>query len=615
MKEHKEDIIKLSLSALLLAAACVVNHFFELKTYIQIIMFAVPYLIAGFEVLKEAAENIMKGEIFDENFLMCIASIGAFCVGEYPEAAFVMIFFGVGELFEHIATDNSRKSVKALLDIRPDTATVIKGGVKTKVKAEEVNVGDIIFVSPGERFSLDGKIIEGNTTADNSPLTGESVPVSLSLHDKVYSGCINLSGAVTVEVTNSFEQSTASKIIDLVENSGEKKAKSEKFIRKFARIYTPFVVIAAVILALIPSLLTGDVRTWVYRALMFLVVSCPCALVVSVPLTYFGGIGSAAKRGILIKGAQYISAACNIGTILFDKTGTLTKGVFEVTAVHPQIVDEQELLYLAAAAESASTHPISYSLKRAAKNSESASVLSIIELSGMGICANVDGKSILVGNERLMNANGIEYKDCHHAGTIVHVAQNGEYIGHIVISDTLKDKSKATVSALKSAGIKTCMLTGDRASAAQTIAKECGVDEFYAELSPEDKVNKTEEKLGGDKCVAFVGDGINDAPVLTRADIGISMGALGSDAAVNASDVVLMNDNISAVSDFVKISKKTEKIVKQNIAFSLFVKFAVLILCAFGFGVTDMWIASLADVGVLVIAVLNSTRALFYKNH
>ena len=603
----KEDIIKLIVSALLLTAALIINAVLKPAAFICILMFALPFLVAGAEVIKEAFESLIKGKILDENFLMCVAGIGAFCVGEYPEAGFIMIFFGIGELFEKIATLKNRRSVKSLLDIRPDTARLIKGDTTEEVHCEDILPGDVISILPGERIPLDGTVIKGNTSTDNSALTGESVPVSAECGTEVFSGCLNLSGAIEIKVTKSFGESTASKILSLVENSAEKKAKSERFIRKFAKFYTPAVCIAAVLLATVPSLIWGNTSRNIYRALMFLVVSCPCALVVSVPIAYFSGIASAAKKGILIKGAQYLEAITRVKTVIFDKTGTLTKGSFEVIAIHPERISEKELLKIAASAEAASTHPISLSLVGACNETEKAS--DVNEIPGEGVLAVINGNKTVVGNIKMMKRSGIAYHDCHSTGTIVHVAQNGEYLGHIVIGDTVKPTSKKAVDMLKKRGIKTVMLTGDRKSAAEKVSSETGIDEYCCELTPEDKVTALEKYLNLKNVTAFAGDGINDAPVLRRADVGIAMGALGSDSAIDAADIVLMEDDPAAIDKTVSVSKKTQRIVNENIIFSLTVKFLILILCALGIGVTDMWMASVGDVGVLIIAVINSLRA------
>lgn len=610
MKEHKEDLIKIILSSVLLCVITVITKtvFKELPIFVRILLYAVPYLIVAWEVLKEAFEGIVHGEVFDENFLMCVATLGAFAIGEYPEAVFVMLFFQVGELFEHIASDRSRRSISALMDIRPDEASIEQGGEIVEVDPKTVNINDIIVVRPGERIPLDGIITEGDSTLDTSALTGESLPVNATVGDSVSSGCINLSGAIRIKVTNSFENSTVSKILDLVENASEKKAKTERFITKFSRIYTPVVVCLAAVLAVIPSLITGDIHTWIYRALMFLVVSCPCALVVSIPLSYFSGIGGASRKGILIKGAESLEALTAIKSAVFDKTGTLTKGSFSVTAIHPNNLNERELLHIAAAAESYSEHPISLSLKAAyGKTPDRSEVKNVEEISGHGVSAEIGDKRVLVGNGRLMEKYGIEYRDCHRAGTIVHIAVDGQYAGHIVISDTPKPDSKEAIIQLKQDGIRTVMLTGDRKTTAERVAAELGIDEFYAELLPQDKVREIEKILKSGSA-AFVGDGINDAPCLARADVGVAMGVLGSDAAIEAADIVLMDDSVKKLPLAIKISKKTHGIVIENIVFSIFIK--VLILALSACGLLNMWFAAFADVGVLIIAVLNATRAM-----
>lgn len=610
MKEHKEDLIKIILSSVLLCVITVITKvlFKELPVFAQILLYAVPYLIVAWEVLQEAFEGIIHGEVFDESFLMCVATLGAFAIGEYPEAVFVMLFFQVGELFEHIASDRSRKSISALMDIRPDKASIEKDGEIIEVDPKTVNINDIIVVRPGERIPLDGIITEGESTLDTSALTGESLPVNAAKGDSVSSGCINLSGAIHIKVTSSFENSTVSKILDLVENASEKKAKTERFITKFSRIYTPVVVCLAAALAVIPSVITGDARTWIYRALMFLVVSCPCALVVSIPLSYFSGIGGASRKGILIKGAESLEALTAIRSAVFDKTGTLTKGSFSVTAIHPSDIDERDLLHIAAAAESYSEHPISLSLKAAyGKTPDPSEIKNVEEISGHGVSAEIGNKRVLVGNGRLMGKYGIEYHDCHRAGTIVHIAVDGKYAGHIVISDTLKPDSKEAIAQLKRDGIRTVMLTGDRKATAESVAAELGLDEFHAELLPQDKVTEIEKILKSGSA-AFVGDGINDAPCLARADVGVSMGVLGSDAAIEAADIVLMDDSVKKLPLAIKTSKKTHGIVIQNIVFSIFIK--VLILALSACGLLNMWFAAFADVGVLIIAVLNATRAM-----
>ena len=612
MKEHKEDLIKIIVSGVLLAAFMLVTKLFSFPWWVEVLMFVVPYLIVGGEVLLEAGENIVHGEIFDECFLMCVATIGAFAVGEYPEAVFVMLFFSIGELFEHIATDRSKKSITALMDIRPDSANLeTENGIIT-VSPEEVKQGDIIVVKPGEKIPLDGIVEEGVSSINTTALTGESLPTDVAAGDKVISGCVNISGVLRVSVTDVYAESTAAKILKLVESSAESKAKPESFIKRFAHWYTPTVVILAVLLCVIPSLIVGNFTQWFYRALMFLVVSCPCALVVSIPLSYFSGIGGASKKGILIKGAGALENISKVKTVVFDKTGTLTVGSFFVTAVHPNETDSEELIYFAAAAESYSDHPISRSIRSACKKQiDPSDVTDVEEIAGHGVKAVIGGKHIAVGNDKLMKKDNVEYRNCHRVGTIVHVAVDGRYAGHIVISDKIKPDSKNAVEALKAHGVKTVMLTGDLEAAAKQAAEEIGVDKYYASLLPADKVTHLEKIISeekGTEKTAFVGDGINDAPVLARADIGIAMGSLGSDAAIEAADMVIMDDKLSKIPLAVKISEKTNGIVWQNIIFSLAVKFAVLALSALG--LTNMWAASFADVGVLVVAILNSTRAM-----
>ena len=615
MKEHREDIIKIAVSAVCLAALMIITGIFKLPPVAEILLYAVPYLIIGGEVLKEAAENIVHGKFFDECFLMSITTLGAFFVGEYPEAVFVMLFFAIGELFEHIASERSRKSISRLMDIRPETANLeTPEGIKT-VSPEYVKKGDIIIVKPGEKVPLDGIVEEGTSSLNTSALTGESMPTDVEAGDKVISGCVNLNGLLRISVTNEYCESTASKILELVENAAEKKAKTEGFITRFAHWYTPAVVIFALLFALLPTIIFGDFTKWLYRALTFLVVSCPCALVVSVPLTFFGGIGGASKKGVLIKGSEALENISKIGTVVFDKTGTLTAGKFFVTAVHPNKISEERLLEIAAAAESFSDHPISKSLKEAYKGDiGSVTVENVSEIAGFGVSATVGSQKVLVGNDKLMRKMNIDYRDCHHTGTVVHIAADGEYAGHIVISDRTKPDSIAAIKELKTAGIKTVMLTGDREETARAVAGETGMDEYFASLLPQDKVSCLEKIINDrkdDRKVAFVGDGINDAPVLARADIGIAMGALGSDAAIEAADIVLMDDKVSKIPSAVSLSRKTVGIVRQNIAFSLLVKFAVLILSAAG--LANMWAASFADVGVLVICVLNAMRTLNIK--
>ncbi|MBO7519496.1 MAG: cadmium-translocating P-type ATPase [Clostridia bacterium] len=612
MREHKGDIIKLAVSAALLIIGVILPHIAQLPKIVLLLIFASAYVIAAFEVLAEAIKGIVKGEIFDENFLMSIASIGAFIIGQYSEAVFVMLFYDVGELFEHIASDHSRKSIEAIARVRPDTARRCGDGGDEIIPAENINIGDIISVNPGEIIPLDGVVADGQSSLDTSAVTGESVPLSVSIGDAVYSGCININGAIKIRVTAEFKNSTASKILDLVQNSGSKKAKAERFIRRFAMYYTPIVVILALIVAVIPSVITKEYSVWVYRALMFLVVSCPCALVVSVPLTYFAAIGSAAKQGILIKGGDSVEALGRVKTAVFDKTGTLTKGEFSVVAVHPQTIDEKTLLGIAAAAEYHSNHPISVSLKAAyGRLPDDLKIEDVKEIAGRGVAASIGGKTVLVGNEKLMSDYGVEFRECHHGGTIVHVAVASEYFGHIVISDTIKEESREAISALKNAGIKTVMLTGDGERQALAVAEKLSLEEHYSHLLPDEKVEKLESYLGCGGTVAFVGDGINDAPVLARADVGVAMGALGSDAAIEAADVVLMDDNPKKVGAAIALSKSAAFTVRQNICFSIGVKIIIMLLSVLG--LTDMWVASFADVGVLVLAVLNSIRLLFLK--
>lgn len=609
MREHKGDIIKIVIAAVLLLLGVILTHTVDLPKIAFLLIFAVAYIVAGFEVIEKSVKNIIKGEIFDENFLMTVASMGAFIIGEYAEAVFVVLFYGVGELFEHIASDKSRKSIEAIARIRPDTARVVTENGEVTVEAQKVNIGDIIAVNPGEIIPLDGAVVEGVSSVDTSAVTGEALPADISIGDGVYSGCINLSGTIKIRVTAEFSNSTASKILELVENSSSKKANAERFITRFARYYTPIVVILAVLVAVIPSIITKQYSVWIYRALMFLVVSCPCALVVSVPLTYFAAIGSAAKRGILIKGGDALETLSGTKTVVFDKTGTLTRGDFTVVAVHPQKIDERTLLELAACAEYHSNHPISSALKAAyGKLPDGIKISDVTEIAGQGIKAVIGDKTVLVGNHKLMRENGIEFHECHRTGTIVHVAVDSEYYGHIVISDTLKPESGAAIAELKSKGIKTVMLTGDGERRALEVAQSLSLEEYHANLMPDEKVKKLETFLGSDGKVAFAGDGINDAPVLAAADVGIAMGALGSDAAIEAADIVLMDDNPQKIAVAHKIAKKTAKIVLQNICFSIGVKMLIMLLSVFG--ISNMLTASLADVGILVLAVLNGIRAM-----
>ena len=576
--------------------------------------FLIPYLVIGWDVLWRAVRNIAHGQVFDENFLMAIATVGALFIGEYAEAVFVMLFYQVGELFQSYAVGKSRQSIAALMEIRPDYANVERDGQVEQVDPDEVAVGETILIKAGERVPLDGVVLEGRSDLDTAALTGESLPREVQSGDDVISGCVNLTGLLKVRVTKAFEESTVSKILDLVENAGSKKAKAENFITKFARYYTPAVVIAAVALAVLPPLIGA--MTWsesLHRALIFLVISCPCALVISVPLSFFGGIGGASKAGVLVKGGAYLEVLSRTQIVVFDKTGTLTKGVFNVTAIHPETCGEDQLLELAALAESWSEHPIARSLREAyGKDVDAGRVADVEERSGRGVRAVVDGTEIFVGNDKLMDDIGVSWHPCHRVGTTVHVASEGEYLGHIVISDEVKEDAARAVSDLKALGVaRTVMLTGDAQAVGESVGKQLGLDEVHAQLLPADKVERVEELLAqktGKGCLAFVGDGINDAPVLSRADVGIAMGGLGSDAAIEAADVVLMDDKPSKIAVAIRIAQKTLVIVRQNIVFALGVKALVLVLGALG--QANMWEAVFADVGVSVIAILNAMRAM-----
>ena len=579
--------------------------------FTRFILFMIPYLTVGLPVLKKAAVNILHGQVFDENFLMCLATIGAICIGEYPEAVFVMLFYQVGDLFESIAVGKSRNSISALMDICPEYVNVERDGKVEQIDPDEASVGDIIIIKPGEKVPLDGIITEGSSSLNTTALTGESMPMDVSAGDSVINGCININGLLKVKVTKEYSDSTVAKILELVENSAENKAHTENFITKFARYYTPIVVIFALILAFLPPVfLGGDFKDWMMRALNFLVVSCPCALVISIPLSYFSGIGCASRNGILIKGSNYMEAVTKADTVVFDKTGTLTKGSFFVTEIHPVGMSEEELMEITAVAESFSDHPISLSLKKACKAQlDTGRVSDTEELSGRGVKAVVDGKIVFAGNARLMEEVGCEYIDCDSFGTVIHTSVDGKYAGYIIISDKIKDDSKSAIAALKSAGIKnTVILSGDKKAVAKKIGEELGIDTVYSELLPSDKVEKLSEiidkSLGS---VIFVGDGINDAPSLSRADVGIAMGALGSDAAIEAADIVLMDDKPSKIPLTLKIAEKTKNIVRQNIIFAIAVKILVLILSALG--MSNMWQAVFADVGVSVIAIINAMRA------
>ena len=623
-KENKIRFARIILSAVTLAAAVLVEKNTNLSVGQLLLVYLIPYLIAGYDTLLEAGEKILKGDFFDEDFLMSVATIGALCIGflpgaesQFPEAVFVMLFFQVGELFEELAEGRSRKSISRLMDIRPDTANVERDGKVLTVSPEDVKVGETIVVKPGEKVPMDGVVIEGTSSLNTVALTGESVPRSVSQDDEIISGCVNLTGVIRARVTKAFGESTASKILDLVENASENKSRSESFIAKFARVYTPVVVLAALALAFLPPVFSGDFGAafpvWLYRALTFLIVSCPCALVISVPLSFFGGIGGASSKGILIKGSNYLEALAKVGTVVFDKTGTLTEGVFDVTAVHPESIDEKELLHLAAHVERYSSHPIAVSLKNAyPEEDDGCSVENVEEIAGHGVRAVVNGKVVCVGNVKMMESVGAEWKPCEKNGTIVHVSVDGVYVGHIVVSDRIKYDAADAVKALKAEGVtKTVMLTGDKREVGEYVASAVGLDDFRAELLPADKVSEVERLLGekpAGKTLAFVGDGINDAPVLARADLGIAMGGLGSDAAIEAADVVLMDDKPSKIAVGVRIARRTLRIARENTFFAIFIKLLVLALAVAG--LATMWMAVFADVGVTVLAVLNAMRAL-----
>lgn len=622
----KRKITLISVTTVLLVCAVCIEKFCQLPVWQLLVIYLVPYLLIGFGTLKEAAEGIIDGDLFNEDFLMSVATIGALCIGflpgaetEFPEAVFVMLFFQIGELFEEYAEGKSRDSISHLLAIRPDVANVERDGKVSEVSPEDVAIGEIIVVKPGEKVPIDGKVIEGETSLDTAALTGESLPRDISVGDSIMSGCINLSGVVRVKTTKAFGESTVSKIIDLVESADKNKSRSESFITKFARVYTPVVVIAALILAFVPPVFAeagflDSFPTWLHRALIFLVVSCPCALVISVPLSFFGGLGAASKRGVLIKGSNFVDALARLGVVVFDKTGTLTYGKFEVEAVHPTDFDERELLHLAAHVEHFSTHPIGAALRSAfpAEASDGCEVANVEEIAGRGVRAEVAGRTVCVGNSKMMDDLGVEWHDCHLAGTIVHVAVDGKYAGHIVISDVVKKDSDEAIRSLKKLGVdRTVMLTGDREAVGKEVAEKLGLDEYHAGLLPAEKVAQVErlisEKPAG-KVLAFVGDGINDAPVLKRADVGIAMGGLGSDAAIEAADVVLMDDKPSKIAVAVRIARRTIRIARQNVWFAIGVKVSILALAAVGLG--TMWMAVFADVGVTVLAVFNAMRAL-----
>ena len=624
-KKQKKMLTRIIICAVMLVAL----QFLPITGIPRFALYLAAYLVIGYDILKKAGKGILNGRVFDENFLMAIATIGAFALaiyeksGDYNEAIAVMLFYQIGELFQSYAVGKSRKNISALMDIRPDYANIEVDGKLEKVDPDEVSVGSIIVVQPGEKVPLDGVIIDGTSTLNTSALTGESLPRDAKTGDEIISGCINMTGVLKIRTTKEFGESTVSKILELVENSSSRKSRSEDFIAKFARIYTPAVCYSALALAVLPPVvrlvmgLTSEWEQWMYRALTFLVTSCPCALVVSIPLSFFAGIGGASKEGVLIKGSNYLETLSRVKTVVFDKTGTLTKGVFEVSAVHHSPMEQEKLLEYAALAECASSHPISKSLQKAyGKEIDRSRVTDIEEVSGRGILAKVDGVSVAAGNHKLMEQLGIDFIDCHSVGTIIHMAVDGKYAGHIVISDVVKPNSKKAIEQLHRAGVtKTVMLTGDAKKVADSVAKELGVDEVYSDLLPAGKVEKVEALLSrqsGKAKLAFVGDGINDAPVLSRADIGIAMGAMGSDAAIEAADIVLMDDEPLQIAKAIKISRKCIGIVYQNIVFALMVKFACLALVALG--AANMWAAIFADVGVMVLAVLNAIRALRVHN-
>ena len=618
-KKQKKALIRI----LVAAALMIVFSQLPVEGYVRFLLFMIPYLVIGYDILKKAFKGILNRQVFDENFLMAVATVGAIVLGNYTEGVAVMLFYQIGELFQSYAVGKSRRNISELMDIRPDYANIERDGKLEKVDPDEVEIGSVIVVQPGEKIPIDGVVTEGKTTLNTSALTGESLPREVAPGDEVISGCINMTGVLKIRTTKEFGESTVSKILDLVENSSSKKSRSEHFISKFARYYTPAVCYGALALAVLPPLvrmlamgLAPEWGNWIYRALTFLVISCPCALVISIPLSFFAGIGGASREGILVKGSNYLETLAQTRYVVFDKTGTMTQGVFEVSGVHHNEMEEARLLEYAALAESASSHPISKSLQKAyGKAIDRSRVTDIEEISGNGVTAKVDGIPVAAGNAKLMERLGIPYKECHHVGTVVHMAVNGAYAGHILISDLLKPNAKEAITSLKHAGIeKTVMLTGDSKKVADQVAKELGIGEVYSELLPADKVSKVEELLKEKNAKAklvFVGDGINDAPVLSRADIGIAMGALGSDAAIEAADVVLMDDDPLKISKAIRIARKCMRIVYENIYFAIGIKVLCLILGALG--IANMWLAIFADVGVMVLAVLNAIRVLFVK--
>ncbi len=619
-KKQKKVLMRIICSTIFI----IILSLLPIEGYVRFGLFMVPYLIIGYDILKKAIKGILKRQVFDENFLMAVATVGAIILGDYTEGVAVMLFYQIGELFQSYAVGKSRRNISELMDIRPDYANVEVDGKLEKIDPDEVKMGSMIVVKPGEKVPIDGIIVDGNATLNTSALTGESMPREVTLGDEVISGCINMNGVLKIQTTKEFGESTVSKILDLVENASSKKSKSENFITKFARIYTPFVCYAALALAVLPPLFSmlilkadANWQVWVYRALTFLVISCPCALVISIPLSFFAGIGGASKKGILVKGSNYLEILADTKYVVFDKTGTMTQGVFEVSGIHHNHIADEKLLEYAALAESYSSHPISLSIKRAyGKNIDQSRVRNIEEISGHGVVAQIDGVTVAAGNSKLMNQLGIEYKDCHHIGTVIHMAIDGTYEGHILISDILKPTAKEAVRKLKKTGVaKTVMLTGDSKAVADKIAEELQIEEVYSELLPADKVTKVEELLSqkrNKEKLAFVGDGINDAPVLSRADIGIAMGALGSDAAIEAADIVLMDDDPVKIATAIQISKKCLRIVYENIYFAIGIKLFCLFLGAIG--IANMWAAIFADVGVMVIAVLNAVRVLYIRN-
>lgn len=620
-KKQKKVLIRIICSTILI----IILSLLSIEGYVRFGLFMIPYLIIGYDILKKAMKGILKRQVFDENFLMAVATVGAIILGDYTEGVAVMLFYQIGELFQSYAVGKSRRNISELMDIRPDYANVEVDGKLEKVDPDEVEKGSVIVVKPGEKLPIDGVVIDGNATLNTSALTGESMPREVTVGDEVISGCINMNGVLKVQTTKEFGESTVSKILDLVENASSKKSKSENFITKFARVYTPAVCYASLALAVLPSLFSmlilktdANWQVWVYRALTFLVISCPCALVISIPLSFFAGIGGASKKGILVKGSNYLEILADTKYVVFDKTGTMTQGVFEVSGIHHNHIADETLLEYAALAESYSSHPISLSIKRAyGKDIDSNRVSNIEEISGHGVVATVDGVKVAAGNAKLMNQLGIEYKDCHHIGTVIHMAVDGTYEGHILISDILKPTAKEAVKKLKKTGVaKTVMLTGDSKAVADKIAKELQIEEVCSELLPADKVVKVEQLLSqkrNKEKLAFVGDGINDAPVLSRADIGIAMGALGSDAAIEAADIVLMDDDPVKIATAIQISKKCLRIVYENIYFAIGIKVFCLLLGAIG--IANMWAAIFADVGVMVIAVLNAIRVLYIRDN